>query len=302
VCGIVGLHLRGERLADRTGDLLARMLVQVADRGPDSAGVGLYGDAGLTPPGLSTVSLLSGLSPPAIAADLDLPAACPDPVVRAVAGVRTVSADLPVAGLEAALEAAVRAGLDGTVIGAGERLAVLKGIGSPPDLVDSFDLRSRGGYQAVGHTRMATESAVTGSHGHPFSVRPGTCLVHNGSFSNHDTVRRELHARGVRCRTDNDSEVAAGFLGLCLDGGNDLEASLRLLVERFEGFFTLLVTTDTEFAVVRDRISAKPAVLAETDDWVAMASEYRALAVLPGIEDAHVYEPGPEEVHLWVRQ
>jgi methylamine---glutamate N-methyltransferase subunit A len=298
MCGIVGLHLRGERLADRTGDLLARMLAQVADRGPDSAGVGLYGDDELTCPGWSTVSLLSREAPERITADLALPVTCPDPVVRAVADVRTISADLPVGDLVAA----VRASLDGAVIGSGEHLAVLKGIGSPVDLVQSFALPSRCGYQAVGHTRMATESAVTLAHGHPFSVRPELCLVHNGSFSNHDTVRRELRARGVQCETDNDSEVAARFLGRCLDGGNDLEKSLRLLIERFEGFFTLLVTTETQFAVVRDRVSAKPAVLAETDDWVALASEYRALAVLPGLQDAHVYEPGPEEVHLWTRQ
>jgi methylamine---glutamate N-methyltransferase subunit A len=153
----------------------------------------------------------------------------------------------------------------------------------------------------VAHTRMATESAVTPQGSHPFSVGPGQCLVHNGSFANHATLRRELNARGVRFDSENDSEVAARFIADRLDHGADLDTALRLLCERFDGFYTLLVSTQDSFAVVRDAIACKPAIVAETDAWVAMASEYRALAGLPGIDGARLFEPEPEEVYLWQR-
>lgn len=157
------------------------------------------------------------------------------------------------------------------------------------------------GYQGVGHTRMATESAVTPEGAHPFSVGPGQCLVHNGSFANHATIRRELRSQGVEFDSENDSEVGARFVAHHLARGADLEKALRLLCERFDGFYTLLVSTADSFAVVRDAIACKPALVAETDAWVAMASEYRALDVLPGIEHARIFEPEPEEVYVWQR-
>ncbi len=215
-----------------------------------------------------------------------------------VAAVRVITA--PVA--QQALTAAVRAALPGApLLGTGPDLAVLKGIGDPLALAESFGLASRTGYQAVGHTRMATESAVTVAHSHPFCVRPGLCVVHNGSFANHDTIRRQLAAEGISFDTDNDSEVAAAFIGACLDDGDDLDKALRRVCQAFDGFYTLLVTTPTEFAVVRDVIACKPALIAEGAGWVAMASEYRALSVLPGIAAARVFEPAPEEVYLWSR-
>lgn len=148
---------------------------------------------------------------------------------------------------------------------------------------------------------MATESAVTPQGAHPFSVGPGQCLVHNGSFANHATIRRELRAEGVSFDSDNDSEVGARFVAYHLARGADLDKALRLLCERFDGFYTLLVTTADAFAVVRDAIACKPALVAETPGWVAMASEYRALAVLPGVESARIFEPEPEEVYVWKR-
>jgi glutamate synthase domain-containing protein 1 len=190
---------------------------------------------------------------------------------------------------------------EATVTSTGAELVVLKGVGDPMALAEQFGLAGRTGYQGIGHTRLATESAVTTAHGHPFSVRPDLCLVHNGSFANHDTIRRKLVAEGISFDTDNDTEVGARFVGWRLDQGDDLEKALRLLCETFDGFYTLLVTTADEFAVVRDAVGCKPALLAQTPDWVAMASEYRALAVLPGIERARVFEPNPEEVYLWSR-
>jgi glutamate synthase domain-containing protein 1 len=148
---------------------------------------------------------------------------------------------------------------------------------------------------------MATESAVTSAGSHPFSVGADQCLVHNGSFANHATIRRGLRAQGVTFDSENDSEVGARFVARQLAEGADLEKALRLLCERFDGFYTLLVSTSEEFAVVRDAIACKPALVAETPQWVAMASEYRALAGLPGIEGARIIEPEPEEVYVWKR-
>ena len=125
--------------------------------------------------------------------------------------------------------------------------------------------------------------------------------MHNGSFANHATIRRELQAEGAGFDSDNDSEVGARFVAARLSEGYDLEKSLRLLCERFDGFYTLVVTTKDTFAVVRDAIACKPAILAVTAQYVAMASEYRALAGLPGITDARIFEPEPEEVYTWTR-
>ncbi|GGN21038.1 glutamine amidotransferase [Streptomyces fuscichromogenes] len=291
MCGIVGLHLREPALEPRLGELLTAMLGQVVERGPDSAGVAVYGDPRLSPPGRAVVSLLGVTAAEAEAA---LPGA-----VAVTADVTTVvHADRSVAGLLAA----VADGLPhATVIGSGTGMAVLKGTGNPVELADSFGLAGVTGWQGVGHTRMATESAVTPEGAHPFSVGPGQCLVHNGSFANHATIRRELRAQGVEFDSENDSEVGARFVAHQLAQGADPEKALKLLCERFDGFYTLLVSTGDSFAVVRDAIACKPALVAETADWVAMASEYRALDVLPGIDHARIFEPEPEEVYVWRR-
>jgi|SRR6266568_7356322 len=295
MCGIVGLHLTDAALQPRLGELLTGMLGQVVERGPDSAGVAVYGDPRLTPAGRSAVSLLDA----GMAADVER-------ILGEVLSVAAVQADETVvvnAAVESAtLLAAIAETLpNALVIGSGEQLAVLKGVGHPDRLAASFGLASVQGWQAVAHTRMATESAVTAAGSHPFSVGADQCLVHNGSFANHATIRRELRAAGVRFDSENDSEVGARYVAKRLLEGCDLEKALRLLCENFDGFYTLVVTTGDSFAVVRDAIACKPAIIAETDRWVAMASEYRALDTLPGIENARIFEPEPEEVYLWRR-
>jgi glutamate synthase domain-containing protein 1 len=202
----------------------------------------------------------------------------------------------------AKLADAVRAALPAArVIGFGNDVTVLKGMGNPVDLAYGFGIPAASGYQGVAHTRMATESAVTSAGSHPFAVGPDECLVHNGSFSNHLTIKRELEAEGIEFDSENDTEVGARFVAKQLAEGADLEKALRLLGERFDGFYTLLVSTRESFAVVRDPIACKPAIIAETDAYVAMASEFRALAKLPGIADAHLFEPEPERVYAWHR-
>ena len=157
------------------------------------------------------------------------------------------------------------------------------------------------GAHALGHTRMATESLVTTQHSHPFSTGLDLCLVHNGSLSNHNRLRARLRKEGIAFQTDNDTEVAAGYLTWRMREGATLEEALEGCLRDLDGFYTFAVGTADGFAVLRDPIACKPAVLAETDDWVAMASEYRALAVLPGAERATVWEPVPGQVYVWER-
>jgi glutamate synthase domain-containing protein 1 len=293
MCGIVGLHLRDPELYPQLGRLLEGMLCQVVERGPDSAGVAVYGDRRRCPEGYTAVSVLLGETPAA-----GLERILPEVLVTE-AGDTTIVAGP--ADLGALISAVREAAPEAVVVGSGTDLTVYKGTGHPRALADSYDLANAQGWQGLAHTRMATESAVTSAGCHPFSVGPDQCLVHNGSFANHATIRRELRAEGVAFDSENDSEVGARFVAHRLAQGEDLTKALRAVCERFDGFYTLLVTSDEGFAVVRDAIACKPAIIAETPRWVAMASEFRALADLPGIESADIYEPEPERVYAWQR-
>ena len=187
------------------------------------------------------------------------------------------------------------------VMGVGEAIEIYKEIGYPTDVADRFDLKSMAGSHAIGHTRMATESAVTTLGAHPFSTGPDQCLVHNGSLSNHNSVRRELVRDGMRFETENDTEVAAAYLTWRMNQGLNLGNALNRTIDDLDGFFNFLVGTKNGFGVVRDPIACKPAVMAETDDYVAFGSEYRALVNLPKIEQARVWEPEPATVYFWER-
>ncbi|MEU4314523.1 glutamine amidotransferase family protein [Nocardia sp. NPDC024068] len=299
MCGIVGLHLRDPALYPRLGELLTGMLDQMCERGPDSAGMAIYGDPVWSPPGAVTVTLLDAPIPAA-----ELAAGIGTDIGALVTGIDLAPTTLLYADTDTPtlVEAARRAAPAARVIGSGRDLAVLKGVGDPSMLARRFGLPSAAGWQGVAHTRMATESAVTAAGSHPFSVGSDQCLVHNGSFSNHMSVKHELERAGVVFDSANDTEVGARFVARQLAEGADLDKALRLLAERFDGFYTLLVATSESFAVVRDPIACKPAVVAETDRWVAMASEFRALAALPGVDRARLFEPEPEEIYVWHRQ
>jgi glutamate synthase domain-containing protein 1 len=274
------------------------MLCEMSNRGSDSAGVAVYGDPVWTPPGHGCVSLLGvGDHPGSICAAVTSVLGA-DVVVTMVGDTFLLTAT---ADSEDLLNAAKAAYPGALVAGFGADLAVLKGVGDPATLAESWDLAKARGWQGVGHTRMATESAVTPSGAHPYAVGPEQCLVHNGSFANHATIRRELQAAGVRFDSENDTEVGARFVAGKLAEGRDVETALKELCATFDGFYTLLVSNRDSFAVVRDAIACKPAVIAETDDWVAMGSEYRALSGLPGVENATIWEPEPEVVYAWNR-
>jgi glutamate synthase domain-containing protein 1 len=289
MCGIVGLHLRTAELYPRLGELLSGMLGEMSDRGADSAGVAVYGDPVWSPPGRGCVSVTDIEVVPDLGADVE---------VVQVDSSYLLSAE---SSSEELLERVRASYPEALIAGFGADLAVLKGVGHPRALTDAWGLAKTQGWQGVGHTRMATESAVTPSGCHPYTVGPQQCLVHNGSFANHATIRRDLRRAGVIFDSENDTEVGARFVAQQLAAGRDVETALKELCATFDGFYTLLVSNHDSFAVVRDAIACKPAVIAETADWVAMASEYRALSELPGVESAKIWEPEPEVVYAWTR-
>ncbi|WP_427132551.1 glutamine amidotransferase [Pseudarthrobacter sp. S9] len=300
MCGIAALQLRNPRLHPQMGSLLSSMMCQIVDRGPDSAGLAVYDTPGLVSPGTSTLSLLGkdqGITFDAITAALEtlLPASAAT-AVRVVGDTTLVSAAV---GTDLLVKAVSETLPGSTIIGRGEHVAVMKSVGHPMDIAAEHGLEAMAGSQGLSHTRMATESAVTAGGSHPFSVADDLCLVHNGSFSNHATIRRDLLRQGVVFDSDNDTEVGARYIASRLQQGDDLETALTNLGKVFDGFYTLVVTTADSMAVVRDPIACKPAIIAETDDYVAMASEYRALAALPGIETARIFEPEPGKVYTW---
>jgi methylamine---glutamate N-methyltransferase subunit A len=299
VCGIVGLFSKSPQTGARLGSHLGAMVAQMAERGPDSAGVAIYRDPVLA--GSTKLSLFS--EDPrypwgALCDELRVALGCEnEPDVRVSHALVVVDSD-----------AAVAAQWLGEhhpelrVMSAGEAIEIYKEMGNPTDFVSRFGLDEIAGTHALGHTRMATESRVTTEHSHPFSTGLDLCLVHNGSLSNHNRLRQELRREGISFGTDNDTEVAAGYLTWRLREGSSIEEALESCLSALDGFYTFAVGTRDGFAVLRDPFACKPAVLAETDDWVAMASEYRAIAILPGAADANVWEPAPGEVHSWRRE
>ena len=272
------------------------MLEQLSDRGPDSAGVAFYRDP--APPGWCKVSLHSPSPTPEwenLTAELQVEFGdASPPAVRATHAVFRIASEAEDA--EAWLLANHP---ELTLMSAGRSIEIYKEADLPTRFVEKFALHEIAGSHALGHTRMATESRVTTAGSHPFSTGLDLCLVHNGSLSNHNRLRRTLQREGMVFRTENDSEVAAGYLTWRLREGASLEQALEGCLDDLDGFYTFAVGTADGFAVLRDPIACKPAVMAETDEWVAMASEYRAIAVLPGAEDAVTWEPAPGHVYSW---
>jgi glutamate synthase domain-containing protein 1 len=297
MCGIVGLFLKDTTLQPDLGKLLSGMLSTMCDRGPDSAGFAVYGpnEAGLAKitvqsPDPAAFSGLDAALGKALGTKVNLTAKDSHAVLR----------------LDGALVGKARALLREQyphlrVMATGERIEIYKEVGYPTDVADRFDLSKMSGTHGIGHTRMATESAVTTMGAHPFSTGVDQCLVHNGSLSNHNNLRRELKHEGMSFETDNDSEVAAAYLTAQMDKGLSLGGALEKSLGDLDGFYTFVVGTRDGFGVLRDPIACKPAVLAETDRYVAFGSEYRALAGLPGIDTAKVWEPEPATVYFWGR-
>ncbi len=298
MCGIVGLYLKNPELHGRLGELFCPMLAEMTDRGPDSAGIAIYRDNGQYTSKLTAYSSDSGFDWDGLAAeagrDLGTPVTADQISTHAI--LRT---DASTRDLRAWLQHSYP---DIRAMSAGSALEIYKEVGLPVDVMEQFEIGAMNGTHAIGHTRMATESAVTTEGAHPFNTGDDLCLVHNGSLSNHHRLREWLrrHA-GMVFQTENDSEVAAAYLTWRLREGDSLSQALEAGLKDLDGFYTFAVGTRDGFSVVRDPIACKHAIMAETDDWVAIATEYRALARLPDVKAARVWEPKPATVYSWGR-
>jgi glutamate synthase domain-containing protein 1 len=296
MCGIVGLFLKDKSLEPKLGAMLTDMLITMTDRGPDSAGIAIYSGANdkaakITVQSANPEKDFANL-------DADLKDAIGKPVLMLVKSTHAVL-EVPADQVEAARSALAGLRPALKVMSVGDSLEIYKEVGLPKDVAKRFDLSKMHGSHGIGHTRMATESAVTTMGAHPFSTGPDQCLVHNGSLSNHNSLRRMLAHEGIFTETMNDTEVGAAYLTWRMKNGATLGEALESSLEDLDGFFTFVVGTHDGFGVVRDPIACKPAVMAETDQYVAFGSEYRALVSLPGIETARVWEPEPATVYFW---
>lgn len=299
MCGIVGLFAKTPEVEANLGALLAPMLHEMSDRGPDSAGVAFYRNA-----------VASGQTKLTLQHDDDqydwevLRSAMQDafgaePSIERRANHAVVIAHADAAPVEAWVEEFFP---DVKIMSAGEAIEIYKETGRPEKFIETFDIQTLNGTHALGHTRMATESKVTTAGSHPFSTGLDLCLVHNGSLSNHNGLRRMLRREGIRFQTENDTEVAAGYMMWRQREGDSMQAMMDNAFEDLDGFYTFLIGTRDGFAVVRDPIACKPAVIAETDEWVAMSSEYRSIATLPGAEKAQTWEPAPATIYAWEKE
>lgn len=296
MCGIVGLFLKDRALEPQLGAMLTDMLITMTDRGPDSAGIAIYsgeakGRAKLTiqsdAPSSDFENLTSQLQKE-IQGDIKI----------------TINSTHAVLDIQESHVSAARMALrvlrpDVRIMSFGTSLEIYKEVGLPKNVAARFSVKQMAGSHGIGHTRMATESAVTTMGAHPFNTGDDQCLVHNGSLSNHNSLRRKLRREGIHIETENDTEVGAAYLTWKMREGASLGEALESSLKDLDGFFTFVVGTKDGFGVVRDPIACKPAVMAETDQYVAFGSEYRALVNLPGIEDARVWEPEPATVYFW---
>lgn len=303
MCGIVGLLVKNPALRERLGELMVPMLIGMTERGPDSAGLAVF-----TAPlaeGRKKVSVFSGYvengsrydwATLAAALNAALPGAAAEVQAKGNHGIVSFAlAVQPQAVREAikAYEPLLK------VFSAGRSIDLYKDTGTPAEVAARYGFAGFQGTHLVGHTRMATESAVTPDRAHPFTAGEDFCLVHNGSLSNPNGIRRMLAPHGIAFDTDNDTEAATRFLEWRLREGDALKDALQKGFEVLDGFYTFLMGTPTELALIRDPFACKPAVVAESDDYVAIASEFRSLAHLPGVNQAHVFEPAPEEMYVW---
>jgi len=300
MCGIVGLLVKKPELRNQLGELMVPMLIGMTERGPDSAGLAVFTDS--LADSSRKISVYSGMTEDG--ADFNWQSLGH--------GIKThlgVEAGVEAKGNHAVIT--IKGAIEPVkhwikeqhpklhLLSTGRSIDLYKDIGTPAEVADRYGFKNLKGSHLVGHTRMATESAVTPDRAHPFTAGEDFCLVHNGSLSNPNGIRRMLEPRGITFETDNDTEAACRFLEWRLREGDELEVALQKGFEELDGFYTFLMGTPDRLALIRDPFACKPAVVAETDDYVAIASEFRSLAHLPGINNAYVFEPAPEEMYVW---
>jgi amidophosphoribosyltransferase len=296
MCGIVGLLVKKPELRQELGQLMLPMLLGMTERGPDSAGLAVF--TAPVPEGRRKLSLYCGgrkfdWAPFEQAAVQRLGAGSE---LRVQANHAVLLTGAPV---ESVKQWIARSFAEIHVLSVGRCIDLYKDTGAPAEIAARYGFGQLEGTHLVGHTRMATESAVTPAHAHPFTAGEDWCLVHNGSLSNPYSIRRKLEPLGIHFETDNDTEAACRYFEWRMREGDDLPSAIRSGFDELDGFYTFLMGTRDELALVRDAFACKPAVVAETDDYVAIASEFRSLAKLPDVKHAKIFEPMPEEIYVW---
>lgn len=295
MCGIIGLLVKRPALRERLGELMTPMIIGMTSRGPDSAGVAVFGAPQKDARKLSLFWESGVVDWKHLAHEINAAFEGGHRISHVARHAVLITRAPP----DPLKEWLGKTAPQVHVLSVGHSIDLYKDTGAPADIIARYHLDKAQGTHVVAHTRMATESAVTPAHAHPFTAGEDFCLVHNGSLSNPHLVRRKLEPLGIHFVTDNDTEAACRFFEWRMREGDDLVTAVHRGFTELDGFFTFLMGTDQEMLIVRDAFACKPAVVAETEDYVAIASEFRSLAHLPGVRNANVFEPKPEEVYSW---
>ena len=291
MCGIVGIYLKNKKYHKDLGKFLSGMMNNMATRGPDSAGFAIYSSENKNKFKYSTCFKDINSSE----LKKNLLKKIKDAKIKIISDHIVIETSLNPSKVLNIINEFENLSL----VGYGNAIEIFKQVGNPKDVVKNFNLEKFSGSHAIGHTRMATESAITTDGSHPYSTGKDECLVHNGSLSNHNNLRRSLKKRGIKIKSQNDTEVAAGYISDGLSNNKSLKETLIDGLKDLDGFYTFISGTKNGMAIVRDEIACKPAVVAETDDYVAIASEFQAMAHLPGVNNAKIFEPDPGLVYSW---
>ena len=298
MCGIAGFFDKRPEREAPVGKIVLSMLTALGRRGPDSAGVALYGD----PRGLVVRVKLGEHG--------DLAPRAAELTERARGLTRVASAETQghylrlvvdaigdVRAFEAALET-VHPEVE--VVSVGRRLEIVKEVGAPANLESTFGLSAFTGSHGIGHTRLSTESRVDLSHSQPFWAHGSLDLavVHNGHITNYHKLRRRYEQRGIRFYTENDSEVIGVYLAQQMAQGLPFDEALGASVRDLDGSFSYLAASAEAFGYAKDPFCFKPLIVTETPEFVAIANEEIALrTTFEG--DFQTREPSSRQVQAW---
>jgi methylamine---glutamate N-methyltransferase subunit A len=310
MCGIAGIIYRNG--THEIGRDMTRMLQSMKHRGPDSTGYALYG-----PPNDGLAVMRYTLADSNTPRDFEFDERLGRHQGRVIQRLKAAGADIREHEQETDYAHRVTFSYDGDlkdltdriedipdaeVLSIGRSLEIIKDLGDADTVCAQYELDDFGGTHAIGHVRMATESDVDISGAHPYWAYPfkDVAVVHNGQLTNYFQWKRRLERSGHRFQSECDSEIIAVYLAQKMAEGADLESAMRDSLEELDGVFTYIAVTDDALGVAKDEMAAKPLVLYESDDVVALASEEIAIrAVLD--REIDTYDPYEGEVMVWQR-
>jgi glutamate synthase domain-containing protein 1 len=287
-----------------TGRALIDMLDGCQHRGPDSTGFALYGTEH---PGELKLRFIVGKGAAAEGAVRCIHDALAAHKARIVKEERIGNNYRVVVAFNGDLQkfayAMEHAAPGATVVSIGESLEIIKDVGSAHDVDEEYDVHDAHGTHGLGHVRLATESDVKPEASHPFWATgfADVAIVHNGQITNYWKMRRRLERRGFEFTTDNDSELIAVYLADKLSQGVPLKEALKTSIDDLDGTFSFLVSTKDEIGYAKDRLAAKPMIMYENNDLIAIASEEVSLnRLFPG-RALDTKEPPPGSYATWSR-